>query len=501
VESQDQAPAPRAKRRPPWRWIILGVVAFLIVAGIVVGAGSYWWFAEKVKTANDRTTPAVSSALEAKPSTTLVSVPPSSQPQSSKAVNIILLGSENTGTATQTPGRSSTIMVLHVDPGLDFACLLSVPRDLYVDIPGHGKNRINQAYILGGPQLTIQTVKQVLGLDITKYVEVDFDAFGKLIDSLGGVYVDVDRRYQGTESFPIDLNPGYQLLNGARALAFARYRFDQNGDSGRMTRQQRVLAAVREQAIGWDLPMKLPGIVGSVLDATATNLSTNEILQLALWLAKVDGERTRQIVITAPQQMIAGKTVLVADAETLKKAVTDLLTAPPAEGAGSTGTAESPTTATSAATTTTATSAAAVSESEMWKTAQKAVPFLLEAPGFIPAGFAYTAKMPPADGTYQVNPGGGSKPAVRMLYRYGTKDLYMGITATTWTDAPAAGNGLEVVANGVTYTVVGTSGKVDRIWWKKDGVLYFISNTLMYDASKADLLKMAQSMAPVGTGK
>ncbi len=424
-------------------------------------------------------------------------------------MNIIFLGSESTGTATQTPGRSSTIMVLHVDPTLDFACLLSVPRDLYVDIPGHGKNRINQAYILGGPQLTIQTVKQVLGLDITKYVEVDFAGFGKLIDSLGGVYVDVDRRYQGTESYPIDLNPGYQLLDGANALAFARYRFDQNSDSGRMTREQRVLAAVREQAIGWDLPVRLPDIVSSVLDATATNLSASEILELGLWLAKVDGERTRQIVIAAPQQTIAGKTVLVADAETLKKAVTDLLTAPPAEAPGSTGTGGSATTATSVATTTTtrgstpstAPGASTVSESAMWTAAQKAVPFALEAPGFVPAGFTYAAKMPTGDGTYQVDPGGDSKPAVRMLYRYETKDLYLGITATTWTGAPVAGKGQEVVANGVTYTVVGTSGKVDRIWWKKDGVLYFISNTLSFDVSKTDLLKMAESMAPVGTGE
>jgi polyisoprenyl-teichoic acid--peptidoglycan teichoic acid transferase len=487
------------------------VVAFVIVAGIVVGVGSYWWFAGKVKTANERTTPAVSSALEAKPSTTLVSVPPSSQPESSEAMNIILLGSETTGTATQSSGRSSTIMVLHVDPKLDFACLLSVPRDLYVDIPGHGKSRINQAYILGGPQLTIQTVKEVLGLDIEKYVKVDFDAFGKIIDSLGGVYVDVDRRYQDTQSLPIDLNPGYQLLNGANALAFARYRFDQNSDSGRMTRQQRVLSAVREQAVGWDLPVKLPGLVGTVLDATATNLTANEIIKLAYWLVKLDGDHMSQIVITAPTQTVGGKRVMVADEATLKQAVTRLITAPAEDSAGGapSSTSESATTTTAPATTsttaktkssTTTSGPAAPSESEMWKAAQKAVPFVLEAPAFIPAGLKYAAKMPATDGTYQVEPGGTSKPAVRMLYRYGTKDLYLGVTATAWTGAPAAGKGREVVASGVTYTIVGTSGKVDRIWWKKGGVLYFISNTLMFTVSWEDLLKMAESMAPVGSG-
>jgi hypothetical protein len=108
--------------------------------------------------------------------------------------------------------------------------------------------------------------------------------------------------------------------------------------------------------------------------------------------------------------------------------------------------------------------------------------------------------MPATEGTYQMQPGGNSKPAVRILYRHGTSDLYLGITATTWTDAPAASNGREVESNGTTYTIVGTSGKVDRIWWKNDGVLYFISNTLMYDVSREELLKMALSMAPVGAG-
>ena len=507
-QPRTQAPPPGAKHRPPWRLIVLGAVAFLVIAGIVVGIGSYWWFAEKVKTANERTTPAVSSALETKPSTTLATVSTSlstGTSEDSEAVNIILLGSESTGTATQSAGRSSTIMVLHADPALDFACLLSVPRDLYVDIPGHGKDRISAAYSLGGPQLTIQTVKGLLGLDIDRYVEVDFDAFGKIIDSLGGVYVDVDRLYQGSQAHPIDLDPGYQLLKGTDALSFARYRFDDNADSGRMIRQQRVLAAVREQAVGWDLPVKLPGLVGGLLDATATNLTTNEILKLGMWLVKLDGERMRQMVITAPKQTVDGKTVLVADTATLTKAVTDLLSAPPAEAAGTpaSGAGEASTTVTSAAppaTTGTTATTSAVSDRAAWKAAQSTVPFALEAPGFVPAGFTFAAKMPAADGAYQIDPGGSSKPAVRMLYRSGNKDLYLGITATTWTDAPAAGKGREVVANGVTYTVVGTSGKVDRIWWKTDGVLYFISNTLMYDVSRADLLKMAESMAPVETG-
>ncbi len=515
---EDPPTAAKPPRRRPWKWIVLGVVAFLVVAAIVAGVGSYWWFSDKVETANERTTEEVEEVLSSEPSTTLVSLE-----QAPEAMNIILLGSEATGTAGEASGRSSTIMVLHLDPKLDFASLLSIPRDLYVDIPGEGKDRISAAYTLGGTQLTIATVKEVLGLDIDRYVEVDFDAFAKIVDSIGGVYVDVDRRYEGTTSQPLDLNPGYQLLSGADALSFARYRFDANQDLGRMTRQQRVLAAVREQAVGWDLPLQLPGVVSAILDATATNLTTNEIIKLAYWLVRLDGDRMSQTVVTAPKQKIEDKWVMVADQGTLEKAVTRLLTSP-SEGqadstttsmgsdstttssatAGPTSTAAEPTAAEPTSTTLGSTSAGTgnggpsdLPDSDVWVTAQKGVPFTLEAPRFIPAGFNFAGKMPADDGTYQIKPGDTSKPAVRMLYRQGTADLYLGITATTWTDAPVAGGGREVESNGVTYTIVGTSGKVSHIWWIKDGVLYFVSNTLTYDVSKEDLLKMAVSMAPV----
>jgi hypothetical protein len=271
-----------------------------------------------------------------------------------------------------------------------------------------------------------------------------------------------------------------------------------------MMRQQRVLAAVREQAIGWDLPVKLPGIASTILDATATNMTANEIIKLAYWLVTLDGDHMSQIVISAPSQAIEGKQVMVADQEVLKNAVTRLLTSP-AEGqapgaATSTSSGSTATTSRAPGSTSTVTVSGDPSDypdRDRWKEAQKDVPFALEAPRFIPAGFAYAYRMPAGQGTYQLQPGENSKPAVRIAYRDGTKDLYLGITATTWADAPVAAKGREVQSNGVTYTIVGTSGKVHHIWWKKNGVLYFISNTLMYTLSNEDLLKMATSMAPL----
>jgi LCP family protein required for cell wall assembly len=511
----------QAARRRRRRWIVLGVVALLVVAVLGVAGGSYWWFSAKVGAANRRITGEVQEALGTKPSTTLVSIK-----ESEDAVNIILLGSDTRAETVAGSGRSDTIMVLHIDPTLDFASVLSIPRDLYVDIPGHPKNRINAAYAFGGPQLTIKTVKNVFGLNITKYAEIGFNAFEDIINSLGGVYVDVDRRYDDQTPRPIDLYPGYQLLNGADALLFARYRFDQNSDFGRMVRQQRVLAAMREQAMRWNLPLKLPGLVGAALESVATNLTANEILKLAYWVVNLDGSRIRQIVLKAPGQVIDGKAVLVADEATLKEAVTKLLS-PPGTESGQDA-AASTTQRTTTTTTTLGNAGASVSgtpdmvlltgtsisspaptsttvledlpDGAMWRSAQKSVPFALEAPRYIPPGFDYAYKMPVGDGVYQIDPGGDSKPAVRMLYRYKTSDLYLGVSATTWTEAPLASKGAEVERNGIKYTVVGTSGKVDHIWWKTDGVLYFVSNTLMYNVSEEELLKMAVSMTPVADG-
>jgi hypothetical protein len=109
--------------------------------------------------------------------------------------------------------------------------------------------------------------------------------------------------------------------------------------------------------------------------------------------------------------------------------------------------------------------------------------------------------MPQEGGTYDIEVGGGTKPALKMIYRLrdngGRTDQYMGITETTWTDAPAASEGQEVQRNGVTLTVVGSNQKVDHVWWRADGVLYWVSNTLSYLLSKEEMLKIAESMIPV----
>ena len=341
----------------------------------------------------------------------------------------------------------------------------------------------------------------MFGINVTKYLEIGFVGFEETIDALGGVYVDVDRNYT-TRELGVAIAAGYRRLSGQEALAFARFRKDQNYDFGRMARQQRVLAGIREQAMTWTLPLKLPGVVKTALGSVVTNLSANEILRLAYWLVRLEGQRMTQIVITAPTAMIDGKSVVIADENALKEAVIKFLTPPDyALNPGTVsdvypeaGATESAQNAGQFASFTVA--ANTVPDSRMWQAAQEEVSFPLRAPAFLPDGFHFIYRSP-EHGTYQIDPDGDSRPAVRMVYQYQATDLYLGVSATTWTDAPLAAKGDEVQIDGVTYTLVGTKNKVHHVWWKADGVLYFISNTLMHTVSRDDLLKMASSAKPV----
>ena len=118
--------------------------------------------------------------------------------------------------------RSDTIILVRIDPGKGVA-LMSLPRDLKVEIPGHGTDKINVAYTLGGPKLTIKTVKQLTGLAINHYVDVSFHGFAEGVNALGCVYVDIDRRYFnnnagarfGQNYAVINVKPGYQKMCGA----------------------------------------------------------------------------------------------------------------------------------------------------------------------------------------------------------------------------------------------------------------------------------------------
>jgi len=189
---------------------------------------------------------------------------------------LLLLGIDR---REEEASRADTIMVAFIDVDEGKLSILSIPRDTYVEVPGYGYTKINHAHAYGGPELVAETVSEFLGVPVNKYVEVDFEGFKDLVDILGGVKIDVEKRmYYSAEG--IDLQPGEQVLDGEKALQYVRYR-GREGDIGRIERQQKFLRAVADQAVSIGTIFKLPSLISEIRESTNTNLTLREMLALA----------------------------------------------------------------------------------------------------------------------------------------------------------------------------------------------------------------------------
>jgi LCP family protein required for cell wall assembly len=170
---------------------------------------------------------------------------------------IVILGSDRRWPARhdKSAARSDTILLVRLAPSKDATAVLSIPRDLVVDIPGHGRDKINAAYSLGGPKLTVQTIRELFGFPVNHVVNINFGGFTEAVDRLGCVYVDIDRRYFNDNNPPvggggryatIDIQPGYQKLCGSDALDYVRFRH-LDTDFVRAARQQDFLRQAKDQ--------------------------------------------------------------------------------------------------------------------------------------------------------------------------------------------------------------------------------------------------------------
>src|SRR4051794_21606165 len=174
---------------------------------------------------------------------------PVGQPQT-----ILLLGSDRryADIKAKLRPRSDTIIVAHLDPDKNATAIMSIPRDLIVDVPGYGRRKINEAYELGGPKLTIRTVRKLLNIPIHHVINMHFGGFRRAVDRLGCVYVDVDRRYFNDNPAPapnspvIDLRAEYQKRCGEKARAYVRFR-PADSDFVRPPRQHDFLRQAKQQ--------------------------------------------------------------------------------------------------------------------------------------------------------------------------------------------------------------------------------------------------------------
>ena len=194
--------------------------------------------------------------------------------------------------------RTDTMMLVTIDPITRQAGILSIPRDLWVEIPGFGHNRINTAYPSGennrlpdgGPGLAMRTVEDLLGVPIQYYAIIEFSAFERMIDEIGGIDVLVRERMKispiGRQSLWLDAEPNH--LDGPEALAYARIRKVAGDDFGRAERQQQVALAVIDRVVGFDmiptLVTRAPALYGELQSGIRTNMSLDQMIAFG-WLA------------------------------------------------------------------------------------------------------------------------------------------------------------------------------------------------------------------------
>lgn len=213
--------------------------------------------------------------------------------------------------------RSDSMMLVSIDPITRQAGMLSIPRDLWVEIPGFGFNRINAAYAFGegyrlpggGPALAMQTVENVIGVPIQYYAVIEFSTFERLIDEIGGIDVLVHQRVKispiGKMSRWLEAKPYH--LDGADALAYARVRKAAGGDFGRAERQQQVALAVLDRVVGFDmvptLVKKAPQLYQELSSGVRTNMTLEQMISLGWLVVRIPkGNITRGVI--GPPNMV-----------------------------------------------------------------------------------------------------------------------------------------------------------------------------------------------------
>jgi polyisoprenyl-teichoic acid--peptidoglycan teichoic acid transferase len=265
--------------------------------------------------------------------------------EGSERVTILLLGVDQREDQRERndPTRSDTMILATFDPATKTAGLLSIPRDLWVPIPGHGENKINTAHFFGdlaqkdgGPALAKRTVEYNFGVRVHHYARVDFRGFEQLIDTVGGITVDVDRPIKD-DLYPnedygvvrIFIPMGLQRMDGRTALRFARSRHS-DSDFGRNRRQQQVILAARDEALRLGMITRLPQLIGIIGSAISTDLSATDILALASAARTIKSEdiSNRTVDSTMVIDSHGDGTVLLPNRAAIRSAVLEVFSDP-----------------------------------------------------------------------------------------------------------------------------------------------------------------------------
>jgi polyisoprenyl-teichoic acid--peptidoglycan teichoic acid transferase len=265
----DEAPKPR---RFWWRFLLASVLIIAVSAGTTAAATLLYIdsIAKAIRPENNKLQKELEHWL----------------PEANgSAQTFLVIGSDKRANEAEDPGRSDTTILVRLDPDKSLISMMSIPRDLKVEIPGYGTGKFNEAYSYGSTKLTLQTVKEMTDLPINHVVNVDFLGFAQGVYALGCVYADVDRRYyHSNEGVPpseqyaeINIQPGYQLMCGKQALDYVRYRHTDT-DIVRSARQQEFISAARSRVSVKDILFDQDELIEAFTDYTTSDIADGETL-------------------------------------------------------------------------------------------------------------------------------------------------------------------------------------------------------------------------------
>ncbi|MEG0682892.1 MAG: LCP family protein [Raoultibacter sp.] len=250
----------------------VGMLLVLLLAVVGVGSATAWYMSDiNSKLAGNKT-------AEEQQAIKDVTVPTKNF---SEPFYMMLIGSDRRAGSEEDGQRSDTNILVRVDPTTSTVTMVSIPRDTKIDIDGQGVNKFNAAYNYGGAAATIREAKQLCGVDIAHYAEVNFEELVSLVDAVGGVEVNVPELIDDPDAGDIVIQPGPQVLDGQSALVFARSRSYVDGDFTRTSNQRLLIEGMVKKVLS--LPVTdIPNVIQKAAKCVTTDLSVNDILSLAM---------------------------------------------------------------------------------------------------------------------------------------------------------------------------------------------------------------------------
>jgi polyisoprenyl-teichoic acid--peptidoglycan teichoic acid transferase len=412
------------------------------------------------------------------------------------------------------PTRSDTMILVRLDPSKGATAMMSLPRDLSVEIPGHGRDKLNAAFAAGEDELTLRTIRNLLDVPIHHYVRVTFGGFREAVDRLGCVYVDVDRRYFNDNNPPngggpayavIDVPSGYQKLCGQRALDYVRYRHLDN-DLVRAARQQSFLGEAKGQiGVGGVFSDR-----GQLLRIFARSVRTDirssrAVLSLLKLVAESSGKPVQEVQFPAQDIGDGSGNVSISDQE-LRRTVRRFLDVRGTRGArGRTARTRTKRRADRRSSRRRARGTIApglvinrtAGEDEAARLQVRLLKLPVYYPGLMSAGGRYRSDNARA---YTIADRSGRRHrAYRIVAFQGSIGQYYGMQGTSWKSPPILDDPSERRREGGrTYELFYDGGRLRIVAWRTSRGVYWLSNTLLRTLTNRQMLALARSARRVG---